>query len=135
VTAASVVLDASVLIRSAVVEEPAAREWIRSVEAGEVDAHVPELAYAEIVSGLLKYVRANLVAPTLAAEILEGVVKLPLSTHGHAGLAGPSLALAVELGLSAYDACYVALVVALDAPLITTDRRLAAAVPASELLP
>jgi predicted nucleic acid-binding protein len=135
VTAASVVLDASVVIRSAVANEPTAREWIRAVEAGDVEAHTPELAYAEIVSGLLKYVRAKLVAPELAAEIVKGAVKLPLSSHGHARLAGPSLALGLELGLSAYDACYVALALALDAPLITTDRRLAAAVPAYELLP
>ena len=134
-TVASVVLDASVLLRSAVASEPSAREWIRAVESGEVEGHVPELAYAEIVSGLVKYVRAKLVAPVLAAEILDGAVKLPLSTHGQGRLAAPSLALALELELSAYDACYVALALALDAPLVTTDRRLAEAVPSSELLP
>lgn len=134
-TAVSVVLDASVLIRSAVEREPRAREWVRAVEAGDVEGHVPDVAYAETVSGLAKYVRARLVAPELAAQIVEGVVLLPLHTHGHARLAAASLSLALEHGLSAYDASYLALARALDAPLVTADRRLAQAAAASELLP
>lgn len=134
-TAASFVFDASVLIRSAVESEPRAREWVRAVEVGDIEGHVPEVAYAEIVSGLAKYIRARLVAPKLATQILEGVVLLPLLAHGHARLAAASLTLALEHGLSAYDASYLALARSLDAPLITADRRLAEAAPASELLP
>jgi predicted nucleic acid-binding protein len=135
VTADSFVLDASVLIRSAVASEPTAREWVRAVEAGDVEGHVPEVAYAETVSGLAKYVRTGLLEPKLASEILEGVVQLPLVTHGHGRLAIASLVLALELGLSAYDASYLALAQSLDAPLVTADRRLAEAAPRSELLP
>ena len=133
-TAASVVLDASVLIRSAVANEPSAREWVRAVEAGDVDGHIPDVAYAETVSALTKYVRADLVEPKVAAEMLAGVVKLPLFTHGHGRLAGASLALALERGLSAYDASYLALAQSLDVPLVTADRRLADAAEKAELL-
>ena len=133
-TAASVVLDASVLIRSAVANEPAARDWLRAIEAGDVEGHVPDVAYAETVSGLTKYVRSNLLPARVAGEILEEVVKLPLFTHGHARLARASLALALEHRLSAYDASYLALAQSLDVPLVTADRRLANAAANAELL-
>ena len=133
-TADSVVLDASVLIRAAVANHPAARDWVRAVEAGDVEGHVPDVAYAETVSGLMKYVRSDLLSANVAGEILEEVVKLPLFTHGHGRLARASLTLALEHRLSAYDASYLALAQSLDAPLITADRRLAAAVPNAELL-
>jgi predicted nucleic acid-binding protein len=135
VTAGSVVLDASVLIRSAVAGEPTAQEWMRAVEAGTVDAHVPEVVHAEVVSALIKYVRAKLVAPDLGAEIVRGLAQLPLTAHGHGGLAPASFALALEHGLSAYDASYLALARALDAPLVTADRRLASVAPGAELIP
>ena len=134
-TAGSVVLDASVLIRSAVAGEPTAQHWTRAVEAGTVDAHVPEVVHAEVVSALLKYVRAKLVAPGLGAEIVEALAQLPLTAHGHGSLAAASFALALEHRLSAYDASYLALARALDAPLVTADRRLASVAPASELIP
>ena len=133
-TAASVVLDASVLIRSAVANEPAARDWMRAVEAGDVEGHVPDIAYAETASVLTKYVRSDLLPAKVAGEILEEVVKLPLFTHGHARLARASLALALEYRLSAYDASYLALAQSLDVPLVTADRRLAAAAENAELL-
>ena len=134
-TAASVVLDASVLIRSAVVGEPTARKWLRSIEAGDIEGHVPEIAYAETVSGLARYVRAQQLEPVVASDILASVVMLPLYTHGHSRLARASLTIALELGLSAYDAAYLALAQSLDVPLVTADRRLAYAASSSELLP
>lgn len=133
-TADSVVLDASVLIRAAVAHEPTARDWLRAVESGDVEGHVPDVAYAETVSGLTKYVRSDLLPATLAGEILEQVVKLPLFAHRHARLARASLSLALEHRLSAYDASYLALAQSLDVPLVTADRRLAAAAGNAELL-
>lgn len=133
-TAASAVLDASVLIRAAVTKEPEAAEWVRSIESGQIDGHVPELAYAETVHGLVRYVRAGLLSVAVAREILEGVVSLPLESHAHGRLATASLALALERDLSAYDATYAVLAEALDATLVTADRRLAAAVRTAELI-
>jgi predicted nucleic acid-binding protein len=135
VTPASVVVDASVLIRSAVANEPTARNWMGAVEAGDVEGHVPDIAYAETVNGLARYVRSELLPPKLAAEIVEQIVKLPLFTHGHGRLAAASLTLALDHGLSAYDASYLALAQSLEVPLITADRRLAEAAVAFELLP
>jgi predicted nucleic acid-binding protein len=42
--------------------------------------------------------------------------------------------LAVSRRLTAYDACYVVLAETLDAPLVTADRRLAAATPNAVLI-
>jgi predicted nucleic acid-binding protein len=49
-------------------------------------------------------------------------------------LARASLAAALELGLTSYDASYVVLAGAFDATLITADRRLAAAYDKAELI-
>jgi len=135
VTAASVVLDASVLIRSGVEHEPQARTWTEAIEAGRWRGHVPELVYVEIASALTQSVRAGLLEAHDAQELLVGLVALPLRSHRLAKLAAASLAIALEEGLSAYDASYVALARALEAKLVTTDRRLAKAAPGSELLP
>ena len=47
----------------------------------------------------------------------------------------PAWSLALEHRLSAYDASYLVLAQSLDVPLITADRRLAAAATNAELLP
>ena len=133
-TAVSVVLDASVLIRAAVDGQTQALRWTGAVEAGRARGHVPELAYAEVASALTQSVRAGIVEPHDASDILAGLVELPLRSHPQAGLAAASLAIALEESISAYDASYVALARSLEATLVTADRRLAAAVPKAELL-
>jgi predicted nucleic acid-binding protein len=44
------------------------------------------------------------------------------------------LQVALKRSISAYDACYIILAEALDVPLLTADRRLAAATPNGELI-
>ena len=115
-------------VRSAVQRSTDAREWLDAVEADELDAHVPELLYAEVGSSLLKYVRAEQMTAADAVTALETVVALPLRAHRLGELAPSALALAVESGLSVYDCCYAVLAGAIDGPLVTADRKLAAAV-------
>jgi predicted nucleic acid-binding protein len=134
VTAANAVLDATVFVRSAVQRSTDARKWLDALEAEELDGHVPELVYAEVGNSLLKYVRADKMAVGDAVAALQTVVALPLQSHRLGKLAPSALALAVETGLSVYDCCYAVLAESLDAPLVTADRRLAAAVPLAELL-
>lgn len=95
---------------------------------------MPELLYPEVASSLLKYVRAGKMAAEDAAAALDTVVALPLRPHRLGDIASGALALALETGLSAYDCCYAVLAESLDAPLVTADRRLAAAVPRAELI-
>ena len=133
-TAANAVLDATVFVRSAVQRSTDARKWLDALEAEELDGHVPELVYAEVGNSLLKYVRAQQMNVGDAVAALATVAALPLRAHRLGELAPSALALAVETGLSVYDCCYAVLAESLDAPLVTADRRLAAAVPLAELL-
>ena len=133
-TAARAVLDANVFVRSAVQRSTDARRWLDAVEAEELDGHVPELVYAEVANSLLKYVRAEKMSAGDAVAALETVVALPLRTHRLGKLAPGALALAAETGLSAYDCCYAVLSESMNAPLVTADRRLAAAVRSAELV-
>ncbi len=58
----------------------------------------------------------------------------PLRTRPVADLALPAFVVAVERGLTVYDASYVVLAEAHEAPLVTADRRLADAYDRIELL-
>lgn len=128
-----VVLDASVLVRSVTEPHGAAAEWIARIRAGDVEGHTAELAFTEAANALLGYIRAGSLEPVSAAAMLELLLLFPLRRRG-AELATAALGSALELGLSAYDGTYTALAESIDAPLVTADRRLAAAFARSELL-
>jgi predicted nucleic acid-binding protein len=134
VTAASTaVLDASVLVRSVVEPRGEGAEWIAAVDQGSVQGHTATLAFTEVANALLGYVRAEALSLPDATAALGALAGLPLRLHGPE-LAPAALAAAIDLGLSAYDGTYAALAESLDAPLVTADRQLAAAVPSAELL-
>jgi predicted nucleic acid-binding protein len=87
--------------------------------------HAPHLIDAEVANTLRRLVAAGKIAPELGRIALADLVDLPLQRHPHDWL----LPRVWELrqNFSAYDALYVALAEALDAPLVTRDQRLAAA--------
>lgn len=85
--------------------------------------HVIDMAYAEVLSALRqKALRAELTVER-ADLALGSLAQLRLRRHS----VRPLLSRIWELRStqSAYDAAYVALAEALDAPLVTTDGRLA----------
>ena len=129
----AVVLDASVLVRAVTEPDGPAAEWIARVRHGDVDGHSAELVFTEAANALVGYIRSSSLEPIDAVAMLEVLLMLPLRCHG-AELAAAALDTAVERGLSAYDGTYAALAESLDAPLVTADRRLAAAFARSELL-
>ena len=127
------VFDASVVLRAAVAESPSAREWLARLDA-DLHGHAPELIWIEVTNGLRRAVLAGIVETALARRFLSAALRLPITLRSHRDLALPAFDVALDRGLSAYDAGYVVLAEALDAILVTADRTLASAVPKAELI-
>ena len=124
-TVADAVFDASVFLRSSMAGDPEAGRWLAAAELGELRAHAPDLVYAETANALRKYVRARLASRADASDALATIIAFPLQVEPIVSLVEPAFALALEHGLSAYDACYLALAEATGATLVTADRVLA----------
>ncbi len=122
-------------MRAFVEREQTARAWIAAVEAGEVDAHVPDVVFVETANALALYVRVGRLDYEDCDEALATVASLPLDVAPTRLLARHALALTVSRPVSAYDACYLALAIGYDAVLVTADRRLAEAAERAALLP
>ena len=133
-TQSRAVFDASLLVRAVVARSPDAVAWVRRAEAGELDAVVPDLVFAECAHALLRYVRGLAFDARIALDRLDVLTAFRLEIRPLAPLVGPALVLAVDRGLSLYDGCYLALAEAEQAVLVTADRRLAAAATNAELV-
>lgn len=126
----TVVVDAS-----AMVDLLADTEYAAAVAARlrYTTLHAPALLDAEVLSALGRLQRAG----ELSVEDVEaGLTRLgtaPLTRHVLPGLLSGAWSRRAELRLT--DALYVELAAAqLDAPLVTTDRRLARACPIAEAI-
>ena len=94
--------------------------------AAEAQAHlyVPDLFYIEMANVLLKAVRRGRCAPDDAIGAIADLCSLALLAVRTSVLAEAGLRIAQAKGLSAYDACYVALSDRVGVPLVTADQRL-----------
>ena len=91
----------------------------------DVELHAPHLVDVEVTQGLRRLVRAGEVSPDRAAAAIADLVDLDLHRHAHLDLL--TRAWKLRNNVTAYDAMYVALGRALDAPVITCDVPLAKA--------
>lgn len=89
---------------------------------------------AEVGQSLLKYVRSGHMRSEEAGALLDDALAIPLELHDLAPLGGTALATAVVLQLSVYDSFYVVLADRLGVPLVTADKRMAAAAHDAVLL-
>jgi predicted nucleic acid-binding protein len=89
------------------------------------DLHAPHLFDLEVAAALRRLVLRGVTSSAAADAVLADLAELPLARYPHL----PLLPRVWELrsGLTPYDAVYVALAEELDAPLLTTDPRLARA--------
>lgn len=118
-----IVLDASAVLES-LLRTPAGLVIDKRIFSQEI-LHAPHLLDLEVTQVLRRYARAGQIPTQRCREALEDLRGLRLVRYPHNVL----LARIWELrdSLTAYDAAYVALAEALDAPLLTRDNRLAAA--------
>lgn len=117
------VVDASVLV-VALADDGADGDYARARLRGEHLA-VPELADLEVASVLRRQLQSGTVDARRAGLALDDLAALPAQRAPHR----PLLARCWELrnNLTVYDAAYVALAEAMQAPLLTGDQRLAQA--------
>jgi predicted nucleic acid-binding protein len=120
-----IVVDASALLE-ALLRTPAADVvGLRLFAPGET-LHAPHLLDVELAHVIRRYAAAGEIDGERGRAALADLADLRLLRYPHDILLPRIWDL--RHNLSAYDAAYVALAEALDAPLITRDRRLAAAV-------
>jgi predicted nucleic acid-binding protein len=119
-----IVLDASAIVewllrlpRAPVVDERLSRR--------HESLHVPHLVDVEVAQVIRRLTRRGLADGVRGRQALEDLADLDLVRHPHDVLL-PTI-WRLRDNLTTYDAAYVALAEALDAPLLTLDARLAAA--------
>ena len=119
-----IVVDASALLEFLLQTPLGARVEARLFRDQE-ELHSPHLLDVEVTQGLRRLVRAGEVSDDRAAEAIADLVDLNLHRHPHLDLL--SRAWKLRENVTAYDAMYVALSEALDAPIVTCDTPLAKA--------
>ncbi len=119
-----IVVDASALLE-ALLRTPAAAVVEERLFDVRHTLHVPHLIDIEVAQVLRRYAATGQIEPGRCRDALDDLSDFPLHRYPHDVL----LPRVWELrhNLTAYDAVYVALAEALDARLVTCDRRLAAA--------
>ena len=119
-----IVVDASAIIEALLQTPAAAAVEERLLEEG-LPLHAPHLIDVEVTQVLRRYAATRQIEPARCRDALDALQGFPLRRHQHDVL----LPRVWELrhNLTAYDATYVALAEALDATLLTRDRRLATA--------
>ena len=119
-----IVVDASALLELLLQTSLGARVEARLF--GEDDElHAPHLLDVEVAQGLRRLVRTGEVSSGRAEEAIADLTALDLHRHAHLDLLGRAWKL--RDNISAYDAMYVALAEAIDAPMVTCDSPLAKA--------
>ncbi len=119
-----IVVDASAALE-VLLRTPAAAAVEGRLFDPDETLHAPHLIDVEVAQVLRRYVATGQIDPERCRAALADLADFSLRRYPHDFL----LPRIWELrdNLTAYDAAYVALAEALDAPLITRDRRLAAA--------
>jgi predicted nucleic acid-binding protein len=117
-----IVIDASALLEF-LLQTPRGRRVEARLFRDEDEFHAPHLLDVEVVQGLRRLVRSGEVSSGRADEAIADLTDLDLHRHPHLDLLGRAWKL--RDNVSAYDAVYVALAEAMEAPMVTCDRPLA----------
>ena len=117
-----IVIDASALLEALLRTPEASAVESRLFDSGQT-LHAPHLLDIEVIQVIRRYAANGEIDDARGRAALTDLADLPVHRYRHDFL----LPRIWELrhNLTAYDAAYVALAEALDAPLITRDQRLA----------
>ena len=116
-----IVVDASTILE-VLLRTTDAADWL--LDSGET-LHAPHLLDVEIAQVIRRYEARGELSAERGQEVLTDLMAFPVARYPHDGLLQRMWEL--RHNLTAYDAVYVALAEALDAPLVTRDERLASA--------
>ena len=117
-----IVVDASALLEF-LLQTPLGIRVEARLFRDEDELHAPHLVDVEVVQGLRRLVRTGEVPSGRAAEVIADLTDLDLHRHIHLDLL--SRAWKLRDNIRAYDAMYVALAEAIEAPIVTCDGPLA----------
>jgi predicted nucleic acid-binding protein len=124
-TAFQCVVDASVVAKLFIPGAGAqAEKLFLHLTHPESRFHVPDLLYIEVTNVLWKLTRYGHYALRDAEANIANLNQLTLIPHPTQLLNADALKLAARHGISAYDACYVALAMRQSVPLISADDKL-----------
>lgn len=118
-----IVVDSSAVL-AVLVDRPAPRDLVRRV-LGDGDLHAPYTVDVEVLHALRGLVRGGKLTADQAQDARADARDLLITRHAIEPLADRAWSL--RENLTAYDAVFVALAESLDVPLVTKDRKLAAA--------
>jgi predicted nucleic acid-binding protein len=117
-----IVVDASVIVE-VLLGTPASGRIVDRILAPRASVHAPHLLDLEVANALRRYSVFGTLPPDWGRDALEDLRGLPITRYPHDLFLGRIWEL--RNNIAAYDAAYVALSEALDAPLLTRDARLA----------
>ena len=125
-----IVLDASAAVDALLNFQPNAsrvRERIKQEDSGDLreNLHVPYLFGVEVLHALRRLTLSGHVSEVRGSRAVDAMLNMRLARYPHEPFARRIWEL--KENISAYDAAYVSLAEALDAPLVTTDRHFAQA--------
>lgn len=118
-----IVVDASALLE-VLLRTPAAKTVETRLFASGVTLHAPHLLDVEVAQVVRRFAAKGEIDDARGRAALDDLADLPLHRYPH-DIFLPRI-WGLRANVTAYDAAYIALAEALDAPLITRDQRLAA---------
>ncbi|MDP6629920.1 MAG: type II toxin-antitoxin system VapC family toxin [Kiritimatiellia bacterium] len=121
------VIDTSALLRLYIPDGPipdGLEAFMRAVEYGENVAIAPELMLAEAGNVVSKKHRQGVLSAEEMNELVGLISRMPVRYISHRKLIVPAVDLAVDSGLTVYDALFLVLARQKSARLFTADMRL-----------
>jgi predicted nucleic acid-binding protein len=122
----SLVIDASVVIKAYVPEilSDKAAEVMSRVADGELVLLAPDLLYPETGNILWKKRRLHELTVAEVDEIVDAITSLPIKIEASRPVMPLAVTIAMQSGITVYDAMYVAVARIYETRMITADKKL-----------